>query len=83
MRTDELMVVVDPRVRGTGLGRQIVGASERLATELGIRELYLLTETASDWFPRLGYRAVERAVDDNVLSVDWQSETHLLLMLNE
>ncbi|HSK53141.1 MAG TPA: arsenic resistance N-acetyltransferase ArsN2 [Clostridia bacterium] len=54
-------VVVDPRVRGTGLGRRIVEASERLATELGIRELYLLTETASDWFPRLGYRAVERA----------------------
>jgi amino-acid N-acetyltransferase len=54
-------VVVDPRVRGTGLGRRIVAASERLATELGIRELYLLTETAADWFPRLGYRAVERA----------------------
>jgi amino-acid N-acetyltransferase len=53
-------VVVDPRVRGTGLGRQIVEASERLATELGIRELYLLTETASDWFPRLGYRTLDR-----------------------
>ena len=28
----------------------------------GIRDLYLLTETAIDWFPRLGYEVVDRAV---------------------
>jgi amino-acid N-acetyltransferase len=54
-------VVVDAGVRGTGIGRQVVGAAEELARREGIRDLYLLTETAADWFPRLGYEPVERA----------------------
>ena len=53
-------VVVDGSQRGTGLGRALVSAAERLARELGIRELYLLTETAADWFPRMGYDVVPR-----------------------
>ncbi len=55
-------VVVAPEVRGTGLGREIVAAAERLARDEGMGELYLLTETAVDWFPRLGYEVVDRAV---------------------
>jgi amino-acid N-acetyltransferase len=55
-------VVVAPERRGTGLGHEIVSAAERLARDEGIRDLYLLTETASDWFPRLGYEVVDRAV---------------------
>jgi amino-acid N-acetyltransferase len=54
-------VVVAPELRGTGLGRRIVEAAEVLAGELGIDRLYLLTETAADWFPRLGYRTIERS----------------------
>jgi amino-acid N-acetyltransferase len=53
-------VVVDGALRGTGLGRQIVDAAEALASAEGIHELYLLTETAIDWFPRLGYQRVDR-----------------------
>jgi amino-acid N-acetyltransferase len=48
-------VVVAPDHRGTGLGGEIVRAAEELARRDGARELYLLTETAVDWFPRLGY----------------------------
>ena len=33
-----------------------------LARDLGIDELYLLTETAETWFERRGYRAIERDV---------------------
>ena len=55
-------VVVAPELRGTGLGRGIVAAAERLARDEGIGDLYLLTETAIDWFPRLGYEVVDRAV---------------------
>lgn len=55
-------VVVAPERRGAGLGRQVVTAAEGLAREAGIRELYLLTETAVDWFPRLGYVVVPRDV---------------------
>jgi amino-acid N-acetyltransferase len=54
-------VVVAPERRGTGLGRRIVAAAEDLARREGVRDLYLLTETAADWFPRLGYRVVPRA----------------------
>jgi amino-acid N-acetyltransferase len=46
--------------RGTGLGRALVAAAEDLARGLGERELYLLTDTAADWFPRLGYEIVDR-----------------------
>lgn len=53
-------VVVAESRRGTGLGRELVAGAEALAQEEGIRELYLLTETAADWFPRLGYEVVDR-----------------------
>ena len=54
-------VVVAADQRGTGVGRRVVAAAEDLARDLGMRELYLLTETAVDWFPRLGYAPVDRA----------------------
>jgi amino-acid N-acetyltransferase len=53
-------VVVAPGHRGAGLGRDVVMAAEALARDAGVRELYLLTETAPDWFPRLGYEVVDR-----------------------
>ncbi len=55
-------VVVAPGQRGAGVGRAVVAAAEDLARAEGIRNLYLLTETAIDWFPRLGYAIVERPV---------------------
>jgi amino-acid N-acetyltransferase len=55
-------VVVAADRRGSGVGREIVSAAEDLARAEGIRDLYLLTETAIDWFPRLGYEVVERPV---------------------
>lgn len=64
-------VVVAEPLRGTGLGQSLVAAAEALAREQGIRELYLLTETAAGWFPRLGYEVVPReearaAVGDSI-----------------
>ncbi len=53
-------VVVAEPLRGSGLGRELVAAAEELARERGIRDLYLLTETAAGWFPRLGYDVVPR-----------------------
>jgi amino-acid N-acetyltransferase len=57
-------VVVTADRRGTGLGRAVVAAAEALARDEGVRDLYLITETAIDWFPRLGYSPVERSVAD-------------------
>jgi amino-acid N-acetyltransferase len=47
--------------RGTGLGRTLVEVAEELAREAGITTLYLLTETAIDWFPRFGYVRLSRS----------------------
>ena len=60
-------VVVDEASRGTGLGHAIVAAAEDLARSEGMGELYLLTETAIDWFPRLGYEVVDRATAASVV----------------
>jgi amino-acid N-acetyltransferase len=53
-------VVVAPDRRGAGLGHDLVVAAEDLARREGVRELYLLTETAIGWFPRLGYTMIAR-----------------------
>ena len=53
-------VCVAPELRGTGLGRRLVAEAEALAADRGIAELYLLTETAEKWFPRLGYHSSTR-----------------------
>lgn len=53
-------VCVASNLRGTGVGRALVAAAEDEARSLGISELFLLTETAADWFPRLGYERTTR-----------------------
>ena len=46
--------------RGRGLGRRLTGAALDLARQRGASRVYLLTETADGFFPRLGFRPVER-----------------------
>jgi N-acetylglutamate synthase-like GNAT family acetyltransferase len=53
-------VVVVDRLRGTGLGRALVDAVETEARRRDLSELVLLTETAADFFARLGYARIER-----------------------
>ncbi len=53
-------LVVADRLRGTGLGRTIVESVEAAARQRGLRELVLLTETARDFFARLGYADIAR-----------------------
>jgi len=54
-------ICVAAPLRRTGLGRKLVSATEQLAAAVGISELFLLTETAETWFPRLGYVPTPRA----------------------
>ncbi len=54
-------VCVAPERRGAGLGEALVRAAESLARVRGIETLYLLTETATEWFPRLGYATRARS----------------------
>ncbi len=53
-------LVAAPAYRGQGLGRALVEQVIGYARSLGIRELVLLTTTAADFFPRLGFSVIER-----------------------
>jgi amino-acid N-acetyltransferase len=53
-------VVTRPDLRGAGAGAAVTRAALRHVDEVGAR-VALLTETAEHWFPRFGFRPVERA----------------------
>ena len=53
-------VVIDREFRGTGLGRQLVEGVTGLARARQLPALYLLTTTAADYFPKLGFVAIPR-----------------------
>jgi arsenate reductase len=54
-------LVVAPEHRGTGVGGALVDALERDACASGVRELWLLTQTAERFFAARGWRPAERA----------------------
>jgi amino-acid N-acetyltransferase len=54
-------LAVAPERRGEGLGLRLAEAAVALARARGAREIFLLTETAARFFPRLGFAAVDRA----------------------
>lgn len=53
--------VVAPTHRGSGVGRRLVEQVMERAEEAGINELYLLTTTAENYFPRFGFTRTTRA----------------------
>lgn len=53
-------VAVNEEARGAGLGKRITAVVEQHAQAAGIRTLYLLTTTAQNFFPRLGYEVFAR-----------------------
>jgi amino-acid N-acetyltransferase len=57
-------VAVDAPLRGQGLGQQLTRAALDLARQYGVERVYLLTETAGDFFPRFGFRPIERSAAD-------------------
>jgi len=61
-------VAVAEPLAGRGLGRELVLRSIDLARRRGIRELYLLTTTAADYFPRFGFEPLPREALPAVLS---------------
>ena len=59
--------VVSPEHRGSGVGRRLVERLLEGAEVAGIEELYLLTTTADEYFPRFGFtRTTRSAVPDPV-----------------
>ncbi len=54
-------VAVEAEWRGRGLGVDLTRAALELAGRSGVRRVYLLTETAGQFFPRFGFRRIERS----------------------
>ncbi len=53
-------LAVDPAHQGGGLGGRLAATAIASARRAGLRRLYLLTETAEEYFPRHGFRRIPR-----------------------
>jgi amino-acid N-acetyltransferase len=54
-------VAVKPSFRGRGLARRLTRAALDLAKQHQVRRVYLLTETAGAFFPKLGFKFIPRS----------------------
>ena len=54
-------IAVKAAVRNRGIGRLIYQLIEQKAWDLGLLELYLLTESAKEYFQTLGFSVLERS----------------------
>jgi amino-acid N-acetyltransferase len=54
-------LVVSPGLRGQRLGERLTAGAVDRAKGRGVRDLYLLTQTAVDFFPRFGFAVEDRA----------------------
>lgn len=54
-------VYVRPEARGRGVGEALVRAVERLAREMGFREMFLFTTDREEFYRRLGWTTLEYA----------------------
>ncbi len=64
-------VVVIESHQGRRLGSKLISYLLKHASQLGLSEIYLLTETAADYFKALGFQAVERsAVPSDVAATE-------------
>jgi amino-acid N-acetyltransferase len=55
-------LAVNQVVRGKGCGKALVQSAEAHARSSGVSELYLLTNTAKQFFESLGYHEMERTL---------------------
>ena len=53
-------IAVDPEYRSAGLAADMTRHLLRTAKQEGVKDLYLLTETAEQYFSRFGFHAVGR-----------------------
>jgi amino-acid N-acetyltransferase len=54
-------VAVSAGYRGKGIANQLLDNLERFAAAKPLREIYLLTETAPEYFSNKGYQKITRA----------------------
>jgi amino-acid N-acetyltransferase len=68
-------VAVAAVLRGQGLGQRLTTAALELARQRGVRTVYLLTETAGDFFPKFGFKTIERKDVDAAVQVSEEFTT--------
>ncbi len=68
-------VAVDPAHQGQALGSALVQRMVKDAQYLDVHRIYLLTETAVDYFPRFGFHTIERSAVEPAVhaSIEWTS----------
>jgi amino-acid N-acetyltransferase len=54
-------LAVHPNSRNQNIAGKLVAQLEKLALAKGLKSIFLLTETAQDYFSRKGYQAISRA----------------------
>lgn len=54
-------VAVNPALRNKGVAALLLGQIENLAQGKGLKAIFLLTETAQEYFSRKGYKTIGRA----------------------
>jgi amino-acid N-acetyltransferase len=66
-------VAVAASRRGEGIGSLLVAAVERHAREIGLNEIYLLTDTAAAFFATRGYEVIARDQGSPAVmaSIEW------------
>ncbi len=52
-------LAVDQAFQGQGLGHDLIRAALDLANQSGVRAVYLLTDTAPEFFPRFGFKPID------------------------
>ncbi|MEJ2395652.1 MAG: arsenic resistance N-acetyltransferase ArsN2 [Candidatus Thiodiazotropha sp.] len=60
-------LAVAPEARNRGYAKQLVAKAEETAKYRGIKSIYLLTDTAEQFFTKLGYNKVERISVPNAI----------------
>jgi len=54
-------LVAEESLRGRGIGSNLIEAALSLARERGVLTVYLLAETAMEFFPRFGFKLTSRS----------------------
>ena len=56
---------IDKNYRNKGIGKQLIIEAEYIVKNLGYNELYLRTETASEYYIKLGWNKIQELTDEN------------------
>ncbi len=68
-------VAIDTRFQGKGLGKKIVSKMLSVAQEKGIVYLYLLTDTAENFFKRFSFKIISRNKVDKRIKQTYEYST--------